>query len=131
MLQRSTSIYASTVDIEEAYRVGRKAVEVGVTEDSGWMATILRESDSPYRVRYDKVPLGEVAASARQLPPDWISADGLDVTDEFIRYARPLIGNQWPRIPVENGLQRFARLKIRFIDRKLPEYVPVRFRRSE
>jgi 6-phosphofructokinase len=131
VLQRSTSIYASTVDIEEAYRVGRKAVEVGVTEGSGWMATILRESDSPYRVRYDKVPLDEVAASARQLPPDWISADGLDVTDDFIRYARPLIGNQWPRIPVENGLQRFARLEIRFIDRKLPEYVPVRFRRSE
>ena len=131
VLQRSTSIYASTVDIEEAYRVGRKAVEVGVTEGSGWMATILRESDSPYRVRYDKVPLGEVAASARQLPPDWISADGLDVTDDFIRYARPLIGDEWPRIPVENGLQRFARLEIRFIDRKLPEYVPVRFRRSE
>jgi ATP-dependent phosphofructokinase / diphosphate-dependent phosphofructokinase len=131
VLQRSTSIYASTVDIEEAYRVGRKAVEVGVGEGSGWMATILRESDSPYTVRYDKVPLDAVAASARRLPPDWISADGLDVTDSFIRYARPLIGEDWPQIPIENGLQRFARLDIRFIDRKLPEYLPVRFRRPE
>jgi 6-phosphofructokinase len=128
VLQRSTSIYASTVDIEEAYRLGRKAVEVGVTEGGGWMATILRESDSPYRVRYDKVPLDRVAASARQLPPGWISADGLDVTDAFIRYAGPLIGDRWPEIPIENGLQRFARLQIRFIDKKLPEYVPVRFR---
>jgi 6-phosphofructokinase 1 len=128
VLQRSTSIYASTVDIEEAYRVGRKAVEVGVEEGSGWMATILRESDSPYKVRYDKVPLDAVAASARQLPPEWISADGLDVRDEFVRYAKPLIGEDWPQIPIENGLQRFARLRIRFIDRKLPEYVPVRFR---
>jgi 6-phosphofructokinase 1 len=118
------------VDIEEAYQVGRKAVEVGVAEGSGWMATILRESDSPYRVRYDKVPLVAVAASARQLPAHWISADGLDVSDEFVRYARPLIGEDWPEIPIENGLQRFTRLRIRFIDKKLPEYVPVRLRSS-
>jgi 6-phosphofructokinase len=128
VLQRSNSIHASTVDIEEAYRVGRKAVELGVGEGSGWMATILRESDSPYRVRYDKVPLDAVAASARQLPADWISTDGLDVTDSYLRYARPLIGEDWPQIPIEEGLQRFARLRIRFIGKRLPAYVPVRFR---
>jgi 6-phosphofructokinase len=128
VLQRSTSIFASAVDIEEAYQAGRKAVEVGVTEGGGWMATILRVSDEPYRVRYDKVPLQQVAASARQLPQEWISPGGLDVTDEFIRYARPLIGERWPEIPLEGGLQRFARLRIRFIDKKLPEYLPVRFR---
>jgi 6-phosphofructokinase len=128
VLQRSTSIFASTVDIEEAYQVGRKAVQVGVEEGSGWMATILRVSDSPYRVRYDKVPLDKVAASARQLPPHWLSKDRLDVTDEYVRYARPLIGEGWPEIPLENGLQRFARLQVRFIDRKLPAYVPMRFR---
>jgi 6-phosphofructokinase 1 len=128
VLQRSTSIFASAVDIEEAYQVGRKAVEVGVTEGSGWMATILRTSDSPYQVRYHRVPLDQVAASARQLPGSWISTDGLDVTDDFVRYAQPLIGNRWPEIPIVDGLQRFARLEIRFIDKKLPRYVPVRFR---
>ena len=128
VLQRSTSIFASTVDIEEAYQVGRKAVEVGVREGSGWMATILRDSDAPYRVHYDKVPLDRVAASARQLPPAWISDDGLDVSDDFIRYAGPLIGDRWPEIPIVNGLQRFARLEIRFIDKKLPGYLPIRFR---
>jgi 6-phosphofructokinase len=128
VLQRSTSIFASTVDIEEAYQVGRKAVEIGVREGSGWMATILRDSDEPYRVHYDKVPLDKVAASSRQLPPSWISEDGLDVNDDFIRYARPLIGERWPEIPIRNGLQRFARLEIRFIDKKLPDYLPVRFR---
>jgi 6-phosphofructokinase 1 len=128
VLQRSTSIFASTVDIEEAYRVGRKAVEVGTCEGSGWMATILRVTDSPYRVRYDRVRLDQVAASARQLPPHWISPDGLDVTDDFARYARPLIGEDWPRIPLVKGLQRFARLQLRFIGKKLPSYVPVRLR---
>jgi 6-phosphofructokinase 1 len=128
VLQRSASILASTVDIEEAYRVGRKAVEIGVTAGTGWMATILRVAHSPYSVRYDKVPLERVAASSRQLPAHWLTPDGLDVIDDFIRYARPLIGEEWPRIPLEGGLQRFARLEIRFVDKKLPEYVPLRFR---
>jgi 6-phosphofructokinase len=130
VLQRSTSILASTVDIEEAYQAGRKAVEIGVREGGGWMATILRVSDSPYRVRYDKVRLELVAASSRQLPAHWLSGDRLDVTDEFVRYARPLIGDSWPQIPIEGGLQRFARLKPILIEKKLPQYVPVRHRRE-
>jgi len=128
ILQRSTSIFASRVDIQEAYDVAKKAVEIGVSEGSGWMATILREPGSAYRVRYDKAPLEAVANSARRLPASWITADGLDVTDDFIRYAAPLIGDGWPDIPVENGVQRFARLEVRFIEQKLPAYTPVKYR---
>ena len=73
VLQRSTSIYASTVDAEEACEVGRKAVEIGVREGSGWMATILRAPGDPYRARYDKVPLEKVAARPAQLPAGWIA----------------------------------------------------------
>jgi 6-phosphofructokinase len=128
VLQRSTSGYASPVDIQEAYEVGRHAVEVGIREGTGWMATILRRAGGGYRVYYDKVPLGQVAASARQIPKAWLSADGLDVTDEFVRYARPLIGEGWAPVPIENGVQRFARLAIRFIEKKLPAYVPLKYR---
>jgi 6-phosphofructokinase len=128
VLQRSTSIFASPVDIQEAYEVGKHAVEVGVRDGTGWMATILRRPGGAYRVYYDKVPLGQVAASARQIPKHWLSKDGLDVTDDFVRYARPLIGDGWAPIPIENGVQRFARLAIRFIDRKLPVYVPIKHR---
>ncbi len=77
---------------------------------------------------YDKVPLEKVANSSRFLPAGWITRDGLDVTDDFIRYAAPLIGERDPEIPREKGLQRFARFDIRFIDKELPAYVPVRFR---
>jgi 6-phosphofructokinase 1 len=128
VLQRSTSGYASPVDIQEAYEVGRHAVQVGIRDGTGWMATILRRAGSGYRVYYDKVPLGKVAVSARQIPRHWLSADGLDVTDEFVRYARPLIGEDWASIPIENGVQRFARLAIRFIEQKLPAYVPLKYR---
>jgi hypothetical protein len=74
------------------------------------------------------VELGRVAASARQIPRHWLSPDGLDVTDDFLRYASPLIGEHWAPIPLENGVPRFARLEVRFIDRKLPEYVPQKHR---
>jgi 6-phosphofructokinase len=128
VLQRSTSIFSSPVDIQEAYEVGKHAVEVGVKDGTGWMATILRRLGGAYRVYYDKVPLAQVAASARQIPKGWLSKDGLDVTDDFVRYARPLIGDGWASIPIENGVQRFARLAIRFIDRNLPAYVPMKHR---
>jgi 6-phosphofructokinase 1 len=128
VLQRSTSIHASAVDVQEAHDVGRHAVKVGVEQGSGWMATILRRPGDAYRVYYDKVELGKVAASARQIPRHWLSPDGLDVTDDFVRYARPLIGEQWAPVPLENGVPRFARLKVRFIERQLPGYVPQKYR---
>jgi 6-phosphofructokinase 1 len=68
------------------------------------------------------VPLEKVALSERTFPPDWIAMDRYDVTDDFIRYARPLIGNDWVSIPIINGIQRFARLKPLFAEKKLPEY---------
>jgi 6-phosphofructokinase 1 len=51
-------------------------------------------------------------------------AGGLDVSDEFLRYARPLIGDSWPSIPLLDGRQRFARLAPVFAEQVLGEYVP-------
>jgi len=129
VLQRSTSIFASAVDIDEAYTVGQKAVEIGVKEGTGWMATLLRKKDvDGYEIYYDKVPLEKVAGSARTLPSHWITEDELDVTDDFIKYAQPLIGKEWLKKKKKNGLQRFARLDIHFIDKKLPKYIPIKYR---
>lgn len=122
--QRATSIYASTIDIDEAYRVGEKAVDIAMNEGNGWMATILRNPGEQYSVRYDKVPLDKVALSERTFPEKWITSGGTDVTDEFIRYVRPLTGDKWPEVPMENGLQRFTRFKQIFADKKLKEYLP-------
>lgn len=128
VLQRSTSIFASRVDMEEAYCVGRHAVEVGASGKSGLMATILRERRTPYRARFDQVPLETVANSQRYLPADWIAKNGIDVTDDFVEYARPLIGDGWPDTEMLHGLQRFARFEPQFVERRLSRYVPVRFR---
>jgi 6-phosphofructokinase 1 len=120
--QRDTAAYASVVDLDEAYKVGQKAVEIALYEGNGWMATILREPGLIYNVRYDKVPLEKVALSERTFPDKWISQSRYDVTDEFIAYALPLIGEDWPSVPMINGRQRFAQLDMKFADKILPVY---------
>ena len=122
--QRHSMIYASIVDLEEAYRVGRKAVQVALEDGSGYMATILREPGFLYNVRYDRVSLELVANSERAFPGAWVAPNRVDVTDDFVRYARPLIGDEWPSIPLVDGRQRFARLKPIFVEKRLAEYVP-------
>ena len=122
--QRHAMIYASTIDLDEAYRVGQKAVDIALNEGNGWMATILREPGPMYHVRYDKVPLEKVALSERTFPEKWIAESRIDVTDDFIRYAHPLIGSDWPSIPLVHGLQRFARFNPVFAPQKLESYQP-------
>jgi 6-phosphofructokinase 1 len=122
--QRHNMIYASTVDLEEAYRLGQKAVQIAAEDGSGYMATIVRQPGPIYNVRYDKVALELVANSERSFPGEWIADSRLDVTDEFVLYARPLIGDSWPAVPLVNGRQRFARLSPVFAETRLAEYVP-------
>ncbi len=129
--QRDSIVYASAVDLEEAYQVGCQAAHIAIAEGSGptsYMATILREPGPIYRVRYDKVPLEVVANSERTFPEAWIVPSRTDVSDDFVRYARPLIGYDWPSVPLVNGLQRFARFKPVFAEKRLPGYVPQAYR---
>ncbi len=86
------------------------------------MATILRLPAPFYQVRYDKVPLEAVANSERFFPPDWIAPSRVDVTDDFLRYARPLLGDGWPSVPLIDGRQHFARLRPHFAAPQLPAY---------
>ena len=129
--QRATAIYASTVDLDEAYRAGQKAVLLAVNGEGGYMSTILREKGPIYQVRYDKVPLEAVANSERTFPTEWISAGKTDVTDEFLAYARPLVGEDWPSVPMINGRQRFAQFQMKFADKKLPAYELEAFRKKK
>jgi len=120
--QRMTAVYASIVDLDEAYKVGQKAALIAESGENGWMATILRQPGVIYNVVYDKVPLEKVANSERTFPKEWIAANKVDVTDDFVRYAKPLIGEDWASVPVVNGRQRFTQFKPIFAEKKLPAY---------
>jgi 6-phosphofructokinase len=127
--QRTSMIYASTVDMEEAYQVGQKAVHIALQDGGGYMATILRDAGPIYRVRYDKVPLEQVANSERGFPAAWLAPGRTDVTDDFVRYARPLLGEDWPSIPLVDGRMRFSQLQPIFAEKKLAAYTPQAYRK--
>ena len=120
--QRMTAVYASIVDLDEAYKVGQKAALIAESGENGWMATILRQPGVIYNVTYDKVPLEKVANSERTFPKEWLAPNKIDVTDDFVRYAKPLVGEDWASVPVVNGRQRFTQFKPIFADKKLPVY---------
>jgi 6-phosphofructokinase 1 len=128
--QRNAIAYASAVDLDEAYNVGRHAVSIAAKGENGFMATILRDhAATSYSVRYDQVPLAEVAEKDRSFPSRWIAPSRTDVTDDFLRYARPLIGDDWVSVPLVEGLARFARVNTDALaPRKLPVYVPETYR---
>jgi 6-phosphofructokinase 1 len=99
-------------------------MELAATGSGGFMSTIQREPGFIYNVRYDKVPLELVANSERTFPASWILPSGSDVSDEFVRYAKPLVGEDMLSIPMIGGRQRLTQFKPIFAEKKLPSYVP-------
>lgn len=126
--QRDAILYASPVDLGEAYAAGQMAVELAAGGVSGVMVTIRRAEERIYRPEYGTIPLSDVAGRDRPFPKAWISSSQVDVTDEFVHYARPLLGDDLVDVPVVNGRLRFARLEPRFAEKLLPPYVPATYR---
>ena len=122
--QRNAIAMASTVDLEEAYRSGQLAALLAARGEGGYMSTILRNPPPIYSVRYDKVPLAEVANSERTFPKEWIAKNGYDVTDEFVRYAKPLVGEDMVTMPLVDGRIRMTRFRPLYAGQKLPAYIP-------
>jgi len=122
--QRNDILQASTVDLTESYYVGQKAALLAASGQHGYMASILRADRENYTVTYGKAPLAEVANSERHFPKEWITDDGTDVTDDFLHYARPLIGEDCVSVPMIDGRLRFAKLQPIFAEQKLEKYVP-------
>ncbi len=109
-LQRSARHIASETDVQQAYAVGRAAVEFAIAGTSAVMPAIRRLSNSPYRWDIIAAPLAQVANQEKLLPPDFISDDGFGITDAARRYLAPLIvGEAYP--PFKNGLPDYVKLQ--------------------
>jgi ATP-dependent phosphofructokinase / diphosphate-dependent phosphofructokinase len=109
-LQRSARHIASETDVEQAYAVGRAAVEFAIAGRNAVMPAIRRISDSPYRWDIIEAPLSAVANQEKLVPPEFISSDGFGITDAARRYLAPLIvGEAFP--PFKNGLPDYVRLQ--------------------
>ncbi len=117
-LQRAARHIASGTDVEQAYALGRAAVEMALAGENDVMVTIIRLSDEPYRWEIGKVPLAEVANVEKKMPPEFITQDGYGITEPCRRYLAPLIvGEDYP--PYCDGLPRYVTLKNQAVPRKL------------
>lgn len=94
VLQRSASHLASATDITEARTIGRKAVEFALNGESGKMMTYKRISSEPYKITYEASDINGIANAEKTVPDEYINDKGNNVTNEFIKYARPLIIGQ-------------------------------------
>jgi 6-phosphofructokinase len=109
-LQRSARHIASKVDVEQAYAVGKAAVELALKGRNAVMPVIVRKSSKPYRWSIGEAPLSAIANQEKKVPRDFITADGFGITTACRRYLLPLIGGEgYP--PYHNGLPAYVTLK--------------------
>jgi ATP-dependent phosphofructokinase / diphosphate-dependent phosphofructokinase len=117
-LQRAARHIASKVDVEQAYAVGKAAVELALRGTNAVMPTIVRKSSRPYKWTIGHVPLGEVANREKKVPREFVRADGFGITAACRRYLEPLIaGEDYP--PYRDGLPAYVALKGAAVRRKL------------
>jgi 6-phosphofructokinase len=108
-LQRAARHIASKTDVEQAYALGRRAVELALDGRNAVMPTIERVTDEPYEWRIGTADLKDVANVEKFMPRDYITEDGFGVTEACKRYLRPLIqGEDYP--PYANGLPVYVTL---------------------
>lgn len=117
-LQRSARHIASKTDVEQAYAVGKTAVEMALAGKNAMMPIIVREKSSTYRWSIGEAPLEKIANVEVKMPREYITEDGFGITPACKDYLSPLIqGEDYP--PYRNGLPIYVKLKNLPVKKKL------------
>lgn len=109
ILQRCAGHLTSRTDITESYQVGGAAVRAAFNGHTGEMVALKRISNDPYQCTTELRDVHDVANLEKKLPKEWITKSKTNVTEDFHRYARPLIQAELTPIFI-NGLQRHIKL---------------------
>lgn len=118
-LQRAARHIASKIDVEQAYALGKAAVEFALRGENNVMLTIERQVGPEYHWSIGNVPLAKVANAEFKMPRHFIDDSGYHITQACREYLLPLIqGESYP--PYENGLPKYVRLKNVLVSKKLP-----------
>ena len=117
-LQRSARHIASQTDLEQAYSVGKSAIDFVLKGENAVMQIIKRKKTKKYSWEIDKVALSKVANKEKKMPRSYITKDGFGITESCKKYLRPLIqGEAYP--PYRNGMPVTANLKNKLLKKKL------------
>jgi 6-phosphofructokinase 1 len=117
-LQRAARHIASATDVEQAYAVGKAAVEMALEGKNAVMPAIVRGKGKKYKWTIEEAPLAEIANVEKMMPRDYITKDGFGITEKCREYLAPLIqGEDYP--PYKNGLPVYTKLKKVMVEKKL------------
>ncbi|WLQ14181.1 6-phosphofructokinase [Hahella aquimaris] len=117
-LQRSARHISSATDLDQAYAVGKAAVDLALAGKNAVMPVIVREQDSPYKWSIGEAPLAKIANVEKKMPKEFITEDGFGITEAARRYLQPLIqGESYP--PYKNGVPDYVKLKNQLVAKKL------------
>lgn len=105
--QRCSSSMLSKTDQKEAIASGAYGVKAALNGASGKMVAFERLDGNDYQIDYVLKDVNVICNQEKCVPVTWITADGSDVTEDFIRYARPLIQGE-VTVPTEDGVPKFA-----------------------
>ncbi|CAH1388284.1 6-phosphofructokinase [Candidatus Nitrotoga sp. M5] len=120
-LQRAARHIASKTDVEQAYALGKAAVQMALKGENAVMPTIVRLADKPYKWKIGVAQLKNVANVEKMMPRNFISKDGFGITDKCRAYLVPLIkGEDYP--PYKDGLPQYVRLKNVAVPKKLDDF---------
>jgi len=117
-LQRAARHIASKTDVEQAYALGKAAVELALKGKNSVMPTIVRVSDKPYKWKLGVAELKDVANKEKMMPRNFITTDGFGITPKCRAYLSGLIkGEDYP--PYKDGMPVYVRLKNLAVPKKL------------
>ena len=117
-LQRSARHIASKTDVDQAYALGKAAVDFSVAGHNAIMPIIIRGKGKRYSWKIGQAPLADMANTEKMLPRHYISRNGFEVTPAGKAYLAPLIlGEDYP--PYKNGLPDYVKLKKQQVAKKL------------
>ena len=120
-LQRSARHLASHSDVEQAYALGKAAVEMALDGKNSIMPSIVRLSNNPYKWEIGYGELKDIANVEKMMPENYISEDGFSITKSCREYLLPLIeGENYP--PYNNGLPDYVVMQKSKVKKKLPPF---------
>lgn len=117
LMQRCASHCASKTDVEETFEAGKQAVKAAVNGETDKMVCYARKEGDKYECEYKLLPLELAANTEKTVPLEWIINNGTGISNEFVKYAMPLIQGEVEMVK-ENGLPRFAKLNKILVEKK-------------
>jgi 6-phosphofructokinase 1 len=121
-MQRAARHIASKTDVDQAYAMGKSAVEFALQGHNSVMPTVERTSNKPYKWKVGMAPLSKVANVEKMMPKNFITKDGFGITEKCREYLAPLMkGEDYPPYGTD-GLPKYVTLKNVAVEKKLEKF---------